>query len=514
MKNSGSDTLRITSATFTGTNPTDFQFVSSFTPTQILPDSTLLLAVKFIPTSVGNRSATLEVRSNSVTDSILLLSLSGRKDDAAYSSSIQKIDLGILCPNESKDTSLTLTNIGTKRNSLRFQSPSLILGTTSLLLGSTESKSLTIRFAGRARTGVVNENLTITDTICGVQKTVQIVGIIQVPKLIPQPLVDFGAVIGGTSSTLDIIAVNRDNRPITIAAPKGITPPFVLVALTPPAGNILAPNDTVKATIRYDALEGITNTSKVDWTVLLPCTASDSTILLGKGIRPDTTQTLIALRDITAQAGEKVNLVLYIAQQKNMQVPGAPKNFTATIRYNPTMLFNEQTQNVCVNTDVTDCQIDVSGTIGAGNDLAVIPCVATLGSSDNSSLTLEDFKWTDGTVKSITQTQNGKITITGTCEQGGVRLYIPASNSTSLTTRPNPAQNTLQIQYGLREPLSVTLELLNMTGQVVQTIINNQAQAAGGYLLTADLSLLGTGVYQLRLMTGVETLTTRVDVVK
>jgi hypothetical protein len=53
-----------------------------------------------------------------------------------------------------------------------------------------------------------------------------------------------------------------------------------------------------------------------------------------------------------------------------------------------------------------------------------------------------------------------------------------------------------------------------MTGQVVQTIINNQAQAAGGYLLTADLSLLGNGVYQLRLVTGVETLTTRVDVVK
>src|SRR6185369_14059827 len=103
---------------------------------------------------------------------------------------------------------------------------------------------------------------------------------------------------------------------------------------------------------------------------------------------------------------------------------------------------------------------------------------------------------------------------TGVCEDGGVRLFIPAKNSTSLSTRPNPAQNSMQIQYGLREPLTVTLELLNITGQVVQTIVTNQQQAAGQYTLMNDMSLLGNGVYSLRLTTNKEVLTSRVDVVK
>jgi len=92
--------------------------------------------------------------------------------------------------------------------------------------------------------------------------------------------------------------------------------------------------------------------------------------------------------------------------------------------------------------------------------------------------------------------------------------FIPAVFSLRLSTRPNPAQDNLQIQYGLREPLTVTLELLTMTGQVVQTILSNQTQAAGQYTLTSDLSILGNGVYLLRLRTNKEMMTTRVDVVK
>ncbi len=137
-----------------------------------------------------------------------------------------------------------------------------------------------------------------------------------------------------------------------------------------------------------------------------------------------------------------------------------------------------------------------------------------MGNTDFAPLVIDDFKWTNGTISPFTETQNGTIHITGTCEQGGVRLFIPASTSTSLSTRPNPAQNSMQIQYGLREPLTVTLELLNITGQVVQTIVSNQQQAAGQYILINDMSLIGNGVYSLRMTTNKEVLTARVDVMK
>ena len=50
--------------------------------------------------------------------------------------------------------------------------------------------------------------------------------------------------------------------------------------------------------------------------------------------------------------------------------------------------------------------------------------------------------------------------------------------------------------------------------QKLQTFVNNKAEAAGGYVLTADVSAIGNGAYQLRMITNKETLTTRVDVVR
>ncbi|MBK9182254.1 MAG: T9SS type A sorting domain-containing protein [Ignavibacteria bacterium] len=150
----------------------------------------------------------------------------------------------------------------------------------------------------------------------------------------------------------------------------------------------------------------------------------------------------------------------------------------------------------------------------ASNELISVPCIATLGNTDNSSIIIDEFRWTNSGIVAETLTQNGRIQINGICDDGGARLYISAKNSTSLTTRPNPTQNTMEIHYGLREPLTITLELLNMMGQVVQTFVNNKAEAAGGYVLTTDVSAVGNGAYQLRMITNKETLTTRVDVVR
>ena len=127
---------------------------------------------------------------------------------------------------------------------------------------------------------------------------------------------------------------------------------------------------------------------------------------------------------------------------------------------------------------------------------------------------IDDFRWLNSSIITETQTQNGSISITGACEEDGVRLYIPGTQETSLTTRPNPAQNSLQVQYGVREPLTLTLELLNMTGQVVQTIFRDQQKTEGQYLLASDLSTIGNGIYILRLTSNRGVLTTRVDVVK
>jgi hypothetical protein len=72
----------------------------------------------------------------------------------------------------------------------------------------------------------------------------------------------------------------------------------------------------------------------------------------------------------------------------------------------------------------------------------------------------------------------------------------------------------MEIEYSLREPLTVTLELLNTTGQVVRTFINKKHHTEGRYSITNDMSAISNGIYILRLVTDIETLTTRVNVEK
>jgi WD40 repeat protein len=91
---------------------------------------------------------------------------------------------------------------------------------------------------------------------------------------------------------------------------------------------------------------------------------------------------------------------------------------------------------------------------------------------------------------------------------------VTSKSSISLSAKPNPVEKILQIQYGLVEPMTVTLELFTLTGQLAQSIITNQAKDAGKYTLPSDLSGLGTGVYILRLRTDKEMLTTKVVVIK
>ncbi|MFN8361155.1 MAG: choice-of-anchor D domain-containing protein [Candidatus Kapaibacterium sp.] len=618
--NRGTDTLRVTSAVISGSNSSDFQFVNPFTSFSLLPDSMMFLPVKFAPASSGIKTAILELRSNSLVDTLLRLPLTGQKDIVAFSTNIQKIDLGTLCPNEARDTSITLTNTGTLRSTYLVQSPIIHAELTDSTLNSSGSTSIKLQFPGRASEGFIDEIITITDTLCGSKSTVQVIGNIQLPRLTYPAFVDFGAVASGATSTLDIVAVNKDARSITIAQPTGITAPFTIISLTPLAGSVLASGDTLRVRVQYSATGSVPNSQMIHWSTITPCTTLDSTELRVSGITHtllsvatvtfdsvcvgqsrqlkaklsntgstplqllraewitnagstfsttvtpakilapgttdsldvtftpsasglvnadlrwvadvdtafttvsgigkicaanlDTARTTIIAPNITAKAGEKVNLTLTMTKPTGMEILGAPTEWVARIHYNKSILFNEQTSNVCPGT-TDSCALELTGVYNPKSEkLITIPCIATLGNTDHSTIVIDTFFWKNSAIVTEVATQNGSITLNGICEDGGVRLFIPAKTSTSLSTRPNPAQDNLQIQYGLREPLTVTLELLTMTGQVVQTILTNQTQVAGQYTLTSDLSSLGNGVYLLRLRTNKEMLTTRVDVVK
>ncbi|GAB5410596.1 MAG: hypothetical protein BalsKO_29610 [Balneolaceae bacterium] len=93
---------------------------------------------------------------------------------------------------------------------------------------------------------------------------------------------------------------------------------------------------------------------------------------------------------------------------------------------------------------------------------------------------------------------------------------IELPNTVTLSQNyPNPFNPSTSISYALTNSSIVTLEVFNLLGQKVRTLVNGKAQKAGNYSVQFDAQGLSSGVYiyQLRLKEGFA-LTKRLTIIK
>jgi len=79
---------------------------------------------------------------------------------------------------------------------------------------------------------------------------------------------------------------------------------------------------------------------------------------------------------------------------------------------------------------------------------------------------------------------------------------------------PNPFNPTTNITYSVPQTEQVTLEVYNIMGELVSTLVNHQVQIAGAYTVTFDGQYLANGVYFYKLTTGSQVATNKMMLVK
>jgi WD40 repeat protein len=521
VNNIGSYKCRIDSLYFTGTDASAFAVVSGLPIYELHPGDSKATEFKFSPTRTGLHTATINIVTQSET---LQQTITGEGIAPTLAIVNNLIDFGKVVVNSSKDTlqAITIKNIGSAPLTItatRHAGPN-DADFTTLNSGNTvniapgDTGKIDLQFSPKD-VGRTSGRLLFDYNGIGSPATVVLYGEGIIKSSITSTAeITFDSVCIGQSKTLRATVTNEGGGDMQLLRAEWVTNKgnVFVIPFTP---QLLREDSSITVDINFRPITFGIASGEVRWVADKDTAFS---VVSGIGFKclngTDTARTFVSIPDITAQAGEKVNLTLKLQKPTGMEIIGAPTEWYARIHYNKSILYNLQTDNQCLGT-TDSCMLELSGVYDPKTDeLISIPCITTLGTTDHSTIVIDTFYWKNSAIVTKVATQNGSITLNGICEDGGVRLFIPAKNSTSLSTRPNPAQDNLQIQYGLREPLSVTLELLTMTGQVAQTILTTQSQVAGQYTLTTNLSLMGNGVYLLRLRTNKEILTTRVDVVK
>lgn len=100
------------------------------------------------------------------------------------------------------------------------------------------------------------------------------------------------------------------------------------------------------------------------------------------------------------------------------------------------------------------------------------------------------------------QTLNKRVETLESQKNGAVSLQAEDAKNFSFTIFPNPTNGIVTVDYTLYNDAPITIELNNMFGQRVKSILSNQSKNAGTYNVQTSVSDLTTGTYILKVTSG------------
>ncbi len=204
----------------------------------------------------------------------------------------------------------------------------------------------------------------------------------------------------------------------------------------------------------------------------------------------------LSLPHISAKVGDFINIPIVLNSSLNMDKLKA-SGFDARIKFNSTVMYP-----VNLNAEVNQGEGTLSLInldINSGDTLITIQFQTLLGNKETSNIEFCEFSPSDADL--IINVENGSITITDLCEQGGTRLFNPDGEVGISSLSPNPAEDKLQITLDLLEKGETKLEIYNSIGKLAKVIIEENIQTPGERNINENIKDLPSGSYTIILTT-------------
>lgn len=375
----------------------------------------------------------------------------------------------------------------------------------------TVSSAVTVRFTAEGSTVVQTQ--TIANRLLGRGGAL---------KLIP-PAIDTSVI--GTTKLLAVQVVNvgdRETELIRVQLQRG-TREYIFRAEVDGKAPV-GVGDTTSVLLRFTAERTGAASAQEVYCQATVDTVTTPLVQYGRTKLPTDVVAKIGLRVVPASAppGAEVMVEIYLDGLSNDDrarlFRSSIPNFSATLRFNRNVLalgnisVARPIRNTAPNNSSQRCAVPTTFWNGTSTVLLRIPCRAVAGNTDTTTLVLEELKWGDGTLQ-IADVLEGGFKVQ-TSQAGGKRLISSTSNGLALVSiSPNPTADVLHVVYTLGDAGWTELSLLDIRGNVVQSLTRS-VQSAGEQSVQSSLKNIPSGTYMLRLESGGEVVTRRVEVVR
>ncbi len=190
LKNTGQTTLTINDIKIINDNESNFSTDATF-PFEIQTNDEIALNIYFKAENSGEKTALLELISNSYPNPVIQIPLKGKKEIVSYESDVSVVDYKVLMYNTPGSKSFILTNTGTIQNTYSILlEGNYEISQNIVTLNPNEHISIEVTYKGSVNNISFNDNLFIKDDLCGIEKQIILTGsvstssaVIQVPKI-------------------------------------------------------------------------------------------------------------------------------------------------------------------------------------------------------------------------------------------------------------------------------------------------------------------------------------------